>query len=205
MSEIFLKLLLIGDSYVGKTSLLQKYTEDEMPEMHCATIGVEFKEKTVKINNREIKLQIWDTSGQERFRSITQNFFRNADGIAIVFDVTNRNTFKNVKNWLSDIQAIDSNIKMILVGNKIDLVDKRVIDKNILEEYAKKQNLPFYETSAKNNINLKEVFSRIVELIFENKDDEEILREYCIKKSSLSVASKRTKGKKKHNDTEKCC
>ena len=203
MSEIFLKLLLIGDSYVGKTSLLQKYTEDEMPEMHCATIGVEFKEKTVKINNREIKLQIWDTSGQERFRSITQNFFRNADGIAIVFDVTNRNTFKNVKNWLSDIQAIDSNIKMILVGNKIDLVDKRVIDKNILEEYAKKQNLPFYETSAKTGTNVELIFTSLAELLLANKTDEEINEQFAKISSNLSVSSgEETKIKEKK---KKCC
>jgi small GTP-binding protein len=203
MSEIFLKLLLIGDSYVGKTSLLQKYTEDEMPEIHCATIGVEFKEKTVTVNNREIKLQIWDTSGQERFRSITQNFFRNADGIAVVFDVTNKTTFDHVKNWLSDIQAIDSNIKIILVGNKIDLEDQRVIDTKRLEEYAKKQKLPFYETSAKTGAKVELIFISLAKLLLDNKTDEEINEQFAKISSNLSVSSgEEVKIKEKKN---KCC
>ena len=205
MTEISVKLLLVGDTCVGKTSLLLQYTENTFPQEHGATIGVEYKIKMFQYRDFQVKLQIWDTAGQERFHSITNNFFHNADGILFVYDITNAKSFEGVKNWIKEAEEVGDYFQRIIIGNKSDLEDERQVSLEELNEYANEEKINFYETSAKNNINLKEVFSRIVELIFENKDDEEILREYCIKKSSLSVASKRTKGKKKHNDTEKCC
>ena len=101
-NEINLKILLCGDSSVGKTSLLLRYTEEYFPEMHISTIGVEYKIKILNINGRKVILRIWDTSGQERYRSITQNFYRNANGILFVFDLTSKETFDNIRNWLTD-------------------------------------------------------------------------------------------------------
>ena len=205
MTEISVKLLLVGDTCVGKTSLLLQYTENTFPEEHGATIGVEYKIKMFQYKDFQVKMQIWDTAGQERFHSITNNFFHNADGILFVYDITNEKSFEEVKNWIKEAEEVGDYFQRLIIGNKCDLEQFRQVSLQELSEYANEEKINFYETSAKDNINLKEVFNKIVELIFENKDDEEILREYCVKKSSLSVASKRTKGKKKVSDTEKCC
>ena len=150
-------------------------------------------------------MQIWDTAGQERFHSITNNFFHNADGILFVYDITNAKSFEGAKNWIDEAKDVGDFCQRILIGNKCDLEQERQVSLETLNEYANEEKINFFETSAKDNINLKEVFNKIVELIFENKDDEEIIREYSVKKSSLSVASKRTKGKRKLDDSEKCC
>ena len=203
MSELCLKILLIGDSFVGKTSLLLKYCDGEFYETHMATIGVEFKDKIIKLNEKDIKLQIWDTSGQERFHSITQNFYRNADGILFVFDVTNKTSFEHIKNWLLDSQVENSDIKRILIGNKIDLIDKRVIDKEMIEKYGNQKNIKWFETSAKAGTNVNIIFEEIVKLILENKTEEE-LNEFITKnQENLSISSDYSK--KIGTKTKKCC
>ena len=171
MSEIVLKILLIGDSFVGKTSLLLRFTEGNFPDSHMATIGVDFKEKIIKMEDKEVKLQIWDTSGQERFRSITKNFYKNADGIIFVFDVTNLKTFQNIKDWLNDSEAAQNDFKKILVGNKIDLEKERLIDKVKMENFGAKKNMKCFETSAKDGKNVDEIFNVMAELILSNKTD----------------------------------
>ena len=203
--ELNIKLLIVGDSNVGKTSLLLQYTDNYYPDQHTATIGFEYKIKTFQYKDYKIKLQIWDTAGQERFHSITNNFFHNADGILFVYDITNAKSFEGAKNWINEAKDVGDFCQRILIGNKCDLEEERQVSLETLNEYANEEKINFFETSAKDNINLKEVFNKIVELIFENKDDEEIIREYSVKKSSLSVASKRTKGKRKLDDSEKCC
>ena len=201
MSEICLKILIIGDTFVGKTSLLLKYCDGECPEAHMATIGVEFKDKKIKLNDREIKLQIWDTSGQERFRSITQNFYRNADGIIFVFDVTKTETFNHIKDWLLDAQVEDSDIKRILVGNKTDLAENRVIDKAKMESFAETKKMKLFETSAKNGSNVDLIFTEIASLILANKTEKEINELYTKNPQNLSISSDLTDPKK----GRKCC
>ena len=201
MSEICLKILIIGDSFVGKTSLLLKYCDGECPDTHMATIGVEFKDKKIKLNDREIKLQIWDTSGQERFRSITQNFYRNADGIIFVFDVTKTETFNHIKDWLLDAQVEDSDIKRILVGNKTDLAENRVIDKTKMESFAETKKMKSFETSAKNGSNVDLIFTEIASLILANKTEKEINELYTKNPQNLSISSELTDPKK----GRKCC
>ena len=110
-TSINLKILILGDCAVGKTSLLLRYTDDNFSESHISTIGVEYKIKSINVNGKTIKLQIWDTSGQERFRSITKNFFRNADGVLFVYDITNKETFSNIKMWLQDAQNVENNFQ----------------------------------------------------------------------------------------------
>ena len=205
MSEITIKLLLVGDSNVGKTSLLLQYTENSFPEEHGATVGIEYRVKMFQYQNYQIKLQIWDTAGQERFHSITNNFFHNADGILFVYDITNHDSFEGVKNWIKESKDIGDFYQKILIGNKCDLDNKRKVSLEELSEFAFEEKITFLETSAKNNINIKEVFNKIVELLLENKNEEDIIKEFSEKKSSLSVASKRTKGRKNLNDNEKCC
>ena len=203
MSEINLKILLIGDSFVGKTSLLLKYCDGEFPEAHMATIGVEFKDKIISLDQKQIKLQIWDTSGQERFRSITQNFYRNADGILFVFDVTNKESFEHIKDWIMDSQVENSDIKRILVANKIDLINNRVVDKTIIEKLAENKNMNYFETSAKTGENVEQIFKEIGALILANKTEEEITQLYCKNQRNLSISSDSTK--QSGSNTKKCC
>ena len=205
--DITLKILLIGDSYVGKTSLLLQYIDKECPENHMARIGVEFKDYIVQIKNKNVKLQVWDTSGQERYRSITKNFYRNADGVMFICDVTKEKTFENIKNWLIDSEqnSNNSNFKKILVGNKIDLQKERVIDQEILKNFANKKNMKFYETSAKDGTNVDLIFTELAQLILEDKSDQQIKDEFCHKNRSLSVYSKESEESNSPHKKKGCC
>ena len=207
MVELNVKILIVGDSNVGKTSLLLQYTDNFYPLQHAATVGIEFKVKNITYKNYNVKLQIWDTAGQERFHSITNNFFRNADGILFVYDITNKKSFEGIKNWIQEAEEeVGEDFQKILIGNKSDLEEERTVPLKILEEFCLEKKINFLETSAKNNVNLKEAFNKIVELIFEDKSDEDIIREFGVKKSSLSVTSKKlNKGKSSKNKSEKCC
>ena len=205
--DITLKILLIGDSYVGKTSLLLQYIDRECPENHMATIGVEFKDKIIQINKKNVKLQVWDTSGQERYRSITKNFYRNADGVMFICDVTKESTFENIKNWLIDSEqnSNNSNFKKILVGNKIDLQKERVIDKEKLENFANKKGMNFYEASAKEGTNVDLIFTELAKLILEDKSDQQIKEEFSHKNRSLSVYSKESEESNNPKKKKGCC
>ena len=181
LKDIKLKLLIIGDSNVGKTSMLLNYTDNYFPESHLATIGVEYKVKELKTNKFNIALQIWDTAGQERFRSITKSFFRNTNGILFVYDITSRRSFQSVKDWIKDSEMHDSGFEKILVGNKIDLEEKREVQTDELKEYGTKKKIDIIETSAKERINIDEAFQKIVDLILGNKDEKKILEEFGVK------------------------
>jgi small GTP-binding protein len=205
--DITLKILLIGDTYVGKTSLLLQYIDRECPENHMATIGVEFRDKIIQIDNKKVKLQVWDTSGQERYRSITKNFYRNADGVMFVCDVTKEKTFDNIKNWLIDSEqnANNSNFKKILVGNKIDLKEERAIDTQQLQNFANKKEMNFYETSAKDGTNVDHIFTELAKLILEDKSDQQIKEEFSHKNRSLSVYSKESEESNNPKKKKGCC
>ncbi|XP_068651849.1 ras-related protein RABD1-like [Aristolochia californica] len=161
--DYLFKLLLIGDSSVGKSCLLLRFADDSYVDSYISTIGVDFKIRTVELDGKTIKLQIWDTAGQERFRTITSSYYRGAHGIIIVYDVTERESFNNVKQWLSEIDryASDSVCKL-LVGNKCDLVEKKVVDTQTAQAFADELGIPFLETSAKDSINVEETFLTMV-------------------------------------------
>ena len=206
MTEINLKILIVGDSNVGKTSLLLQYTDGVLPQKHVATIGVEYKIKLVQYRDFNIKLQIWDTAGQERFHSITNNFFHNADGILFVYDISNENSFEGVKKWIKEAEEVGDFFQKILIGNKCDLIDEREVSMSQLLTYCKEKNLCYFESSAKENINLKEIFEKIIELIFKDKSDEDIIKEFGVVNSSLSFISQSTRNRKKNNnERDKCC
>ena len=156
------KLLLIGDSGVGKSCLLLRFADDTYTESYISTIGVDFKIRTLNLDGKTIKLQIWDTAGQERFRTITSSYYRGAHGIIIVYDVTDMESFNNVKTWLSEIEKYASdNVNKLLVGNKSDLVVKKTVDTNTAKEFADSLGIPFLETSAKNSTNVEEAFMKM--------------------------------------------
>uniref|UniRef100_A0A7S4I291 Uncharacterized protein n=1 Tax=Vannella robusta TaxID=1487602 RepID=A0A7S4I291_9EUKA len=153
------KLLLIGDSGVGKSCLLLRFADDTYTESYISTIGVDFKIRTIEIGGKSIKLQIWDTAGQERFRTITSSYYRGAHGIIVVYDVTDQASFSNVKQWLQEIDRYAcENVNKLLVGNKCDLTTKKVVDYNTAKEFADGLGIPFLETSAKNSTNVEDAF-----------------------------------------------
>ena len=205
--EIRLKILIIGDSDVGKTSLLLKYTDNYFPESHLATIGVEFKTKEIKLNNYLIHLQIWDTAGQERFRSITKNFFRNTNGVIFMYDITSKKTYKSVKDWIKDSEINNAEFKRILVGNKIDLKNKREVNFNEVKEWSDKKEIECLEVSAKLGINVENTYIRLVELILANKSKEEILEKFGMNEKNTGTKLSKTANKNNKNNMSKksCC
>uniref|UniRef100_A0A3Q2WLL5 RAB1A, member RAS oncogene family b n=1 Tax=Haplochromis burtoni TaxID=8153 RepID=A0A3Q2WLL5_HAPBU len=177
-SDYLFKLLLIGDSGVGKSCLLLRFavsfapkankgcffkflasSDDTYTESYISTIGVDFKIRTIELDGKTIKLQIWDTAGQERFRTITSSYYRGAHGIIVVYDVTDQESFNNVKQWLQEIDRYASeNVNKLLVGNKCDLTTKKVVDYTTAKEFADSLGIPFLETSAKNATNVEQAF-----------------------------------------------
>ncbi|KAI8909676.1 P-loop containing nucleoside triphosphate hydrolase protein [Gorgonomyces haynaldii] len=157
--DYLFKLLLIGDSGVGKSCLLLRFADDTYTESYISTIGVDFKIRTIELEGKTVKLQIWDTAGQERFRTITSSYYRGAHGIIVVYDVTDQETFNNIKQWLQEIDRYATEgVNKLLVGNKSDLEDKKVVDTQTATEFANQIGIPFLETSAKKATNVEQAF-----------------------------------------------
>jgi len=157
--DYLFKLLLIGDSGVGKSCLLLRFADHTYTESYISTIGVDFKIRTIELDGKTIKLQIWDTAGQERFRTITSSYYRGAHGIIVVYDVTDTESFNNVKQWLNEIDRYAcENVNKLLVGNKCDLVSKKAVNYETAKALADKLDIPFLETSAKAATNVEKAF-----------------------------------------------
>ncbi|KAK4579083.1 hypothetical protein RGQ29_028953 [Quercus rubra] len=161
--DYLIKLLLIGDSGVGKSCLLLRFSDGSFTTSFITTIGIDFKIRTVELDGKRIKLQIWDTAGQERFRTITTAYYRGAMGILLVYDVTDESSFNNIKNWICNIeQHASDNVNKILVGNKADMDEsKRAVPTSKGQALADEYGIKFFETSAKTNMNVEEVFFSI--------------------------------------------
>lgn len=157
--DYLFKVLLIGNSSVGKSSLLLRFVDNQWSDLFVPTIGVDFKIRTMEIDNKNVKLQIWDTAGQERFKNITASYYRGAHGIFVVYDISDTESFKNINNWLIEIEKnANKNVYKILVGNKCDLEDKRTVSYQQGKELAETYGMQFIETSAKSNTNVEEAF-----------------------------------------------
>lgn len=174
--DMQIKLLMIGDSGVGKTCLLLRYANDSFSPTFITTIGIDFKIKTIELGGKVIKLQIWDTAGQERFRTITTSYFRGAQGILLVYDVTDRGSFENIKNWVGQIQQhADFNVNKILIGNKCDVDPSEMAVK---EEEGKKlandYGIQFFQTSAKHNLKVTEAFQAIAQDVMTRLNQESV-------------------------------
>ena len=164
--DMQVKLLMIGDSGVGKTCLLLRYANDSFSPTFITTIGIDFKIKNVEVDGKRIKLQIWDTAGQERFRTITTSYFRGAQGILLVYDVTDRRSFESIRNWISQIQQhADVHVNKILVGNKCDMLDEKVVSTEEGQKLAKEFGVDFFECSAKNDINVEQSFLQVARAV----------------------------------------
>ena len=153
------KFIIVGDSSVGKSNLLLRYLNNKFEDEYQSTIGVEFGAKNLEIDNINYRIQLWDTAGQEQFRSITRAYYQNSVCAIVVYDISNEITFKNVKDWIDDVRAQSpKNIYIMLVGNKNDLVEKRQVSYEKGLEYANSNNINFIETSAKTGENVENVF-----------------------------------------------
>ena len=189
------KVLLLGDSSVGKTCVLLRYCDKTFQEAHLSTIGLDYRLKTMTLENgKNIKLQIWDTAGQDRFRAITKNYYKGANGIILIYDVTNLQTYENVKNWINQIrEEANPNVVIYLAGNKVDVNDElRVVKTEEGQKIADEYNLTFYETSAKSGININEIFEDLVKKV------DEIY-------SKLEVPKKQIKNKLYTGKKKGCC
>jgi len=168
--DYLFKLLLIGDSGVGKSCLLLRFADHTYTESYISTIGVDFKIRTITTRDEKtIKLQIWDTAGQERFRTITSSYYRGAHGIIVVYDVTDQESFNNVKQWLNEIERYAcEKVNKLLVGNKCDLVSKKAVSYEVAKGFADKLDIPFLETSAKAATNVEKAFLTMADEIKNN-------------------------------------
>ena len=198
--DLLFKLILIGDSCVGKSNILLKYLKNQFNENSKTTVGVEFGTKNIIINNKRIKIQIWDTAGQERYRSITSAYYKGAKGALIVYDITRKNTFDNIDKWITDLKLNgDKNICIIILGNKSDLIDKREINKNDGIKKAEMYKTAFLETSALNGDNISKAFDELIEqIVINNKNIFQDDNENEIDKGV-------NLNDEKNNNKKKCC
>ena len=164
--DYLFKVLLIGDSGVGKSSILSRFVDEIYTDVYISTVGVDFKIKTIDLHNQICKIQVWDTAGQERFKSITSVYYKGANGCIIVYDITDKKTFENVYTWISELERYGpEKIPILLVGNKSDMEKKREVSELEGFSLAKELNIEFMETSAKNNLNIDMGFTFLTELI----------------------------------------
>ena len=166
--EMMVKVILIGDSGVGKTNIMSKFLKNQFMEESKATIGVEFGSKLFNHEGHKIKAQIWDTAGQEKYKAITGAYYKGSKGALVVYDITQKKTFENIEKWINDLKAAgDPKITIILIGNKNDLDDKRQVSKDQGEEKARSFGCAFLETSAYSGDNIDKAFNLMVKEIYE--------------------------------------
>ncbi|KAK4255853.1 hypothetical protein QN277_008793 [Acacia crassicarpa] len=166
--DYLFKVVLIGDSGVGKSNLLSRFTRNEFSLESKSTIGVEFATRSIKVDDKIVKAQIWDTAGQERYRAITSAYYRGAVGALLVYDVTRHVTFENVERWLKELRDhTDSNIVVMLVGNKADLRHLRAVSTEDAKSFAEKENTFFIETSALESLNVENAFTEVLTQIYQ--------------------------------------
>ncbi|MFX1509537.1 MAG: Rab family GTPase [Promethearchaeota archaeon] len=164
--DYLFKVVLVGDAEVGKTSLTTRFAYGTFTDGYISTLGVDFIVKSLPLNNYIVKLQAWDTAGQERYAGVRPIYYRGAKGALLVFDITMRQSFVNVDKWYDQIRKFSGNdVPIILVGNKIDLVDSRVISTDEVQAYAAQKGMPYFETSAKTDYAVNEVFQKLAEVI----------------------------------------
>ncbi|KAM8773024.1 ras-related protein Rab-3D-like [Acanthopagrus schlegelii] len=170
--DYMFKLLIIGNSSVGKTSFLFRYADDSFTSAFVSTVGIDFKVKTIYRNDKRVKLQIWDTAGQERYRTITTAYYRGAMGFLLMYDITSQESFCAVQDWATQIKTYSwGNAQVALVGNKLDLEDDRQVPTEDAQRLSTELGFQFFEASAKDNINVKQVFDKLVDAICEKMNE----------------------------------
>ena len=198
--EVILKFLILGDITVGKTTLLLKYIDNFTPEIYISTLGVDYKTKNIVFNGIKVSLQIWDTAGQERYKVITKSFVKGTDGIIFMYDITQKESFINIKKWIEETEGENpGEVKKIIVGNKIDKEEDRQVTDEMKEKLSKEVDIDLIEVSAKKGIDVDKVFDILVEKILGNMTTEQILKKYGRSWTESSFSSHVATKKKK------CC
>jgi Ras-related protein Rab-1A len=202
--DYLFKVLLIGDSGVGKSALLTRFTDRTFTDSYMITIGVDFKIQTIKLDDKIIKLQLWDTAGQERFRTITSAYYRGSNGIIIVFDLSDKETFDHVKIWMAEIENYSNDVKLMLIGNKNDIEgSKRQVYYEDAKEFADKLGISYIETSAKTSINVKEAFINMAYELKQFYTNRSLLDIGTLHKNNTNIEIKKVKIGK--SEIDRCC
>ena len=197
--DYIFKVLLIGNSDVGKSSLILRYVDQIWNDVFVPTIGVDFKVKSLEVDKKLVKMQIWDTAGQERFRNVISSYFKGAHGILLIYDITARDSFKELENWLGEVERnANSQVLKILIGNKCDLEDRREISKDEGEAFAMRNGMQFMETSAKLNTNVNEAFEALAKIMVESSNKRNAIN---FEKKTIKV----DKGANLNTQKKKCC
>ena len=197
--DYIFKVLLIGNSDVGKSSLILRYVDQIWNDVFVPTIGVDFKVKSLEVDKKLVKMQIWDTAGQERFRNVISSYFKGAHGILLIYDITAKDSFKELENWLGEVERnANSQVLKILIGNKCDLEDRREISKDEGEAFAMRNGMQFMETSAKLNTNVNEAFEALAKIMVESSNKRNVIN---FEKKTIKV----DKGANLNKQKKKCC
>ena len=196
--EFQIKLVIIGDTGVGKTNFIFQFTEGRFSSLHVTTVGFDYKSKIIKLpkSKRNVKLQIWDTAGQERYMAINKSLFQKVQGIILMYDLTNRDSFEHVTNWLNLIKQTVTSKTIILVANKLDMEEeKRIVSEEEGDKIAKDNNILFFEGSGSSGQNVDKIFTTIAETIYND-----LMNESNEKEESMVLKKKKLKKEKKN-----CC
>ena len=201
MEEETFKLLLLGNKNVGKTSFIMRYCDNKYEENLISTAGIDLRNKEIERNNKKIALKIFDTAGQERFRSISKNYFKSSDGILLLYSINDLESFNSLKGWIDSIkEVVDlADIGMVIVGNKLDLSEDRKVSDLMREDLEKNLNIKILEASAKSNINIENCFNTLIDKVYELRFGVNLSERQIVKQNSLKL--KKENKKKKH----KCC
>jgi len=201
-NEERINIMTLGNSEVGKTCFILKYTENFFQELYLTTVGIDFKIKNETINNKQYKLFLYDTTGQEKYKSIALNIIKNAQGIILMYDITNKNSFESIPEWIRSIKdAKGDNFPMILLGNKLDKEDIRIVSEKDGKDLAKEYNMEFFETSNKDGTNIQEAGRALVNEILKSQEND--IKDSFISKSSYN--SKLSKKSPLKNENKRCC
>jgi len=215
--DFLYKVVVIGDSGVGKSNLIDRYTKDTFREETKTTIGVEFGHKTIKVDDKIIKAQIWDTAGQERFKALTRGYYRGALGALLVYSILSKQSFENCETWLEELVThADPGILVMLVGNKTDMEQQREVSTDEAKDFAHQNKLSFIETSAKDSTNVSEAFERLIQEIYKqvnsphrdgesDSEDAEPRTPGVHMKSTIDISKQPTKNGNVTKKNEKCC
>ena len=197
--SVFFKILLIGDLGVGKSCVILRYVEGDFPGNIMSSIGVDFKTKQIELDDHSIKMQIWDTAGHEKFRTITTSYYKSAQAIIILYDITQKSSFDHIRNWITEIDKFGKQgVLKVIVGNKLDLENNRKISKEDAENLALKYGLKLWEVSAKDNTNIEEMFIDTIKTLLEKNS--KIISESSSMGNNIKL-NKNIKNKK----NKKCC
>ncbi|CAD8198262.1 unnamed protein product [Paramecium pentaurelia] len=201
--DLMCKFLIIGSAQVGKTNLLTRFIDNVYSESHLTTVGVDFKFKEMKVNGKIMKMQIWDTAGQEKFRTLTQNYYKYAHGVLLVYAIDDIQSFKEITFWMNSLkQHGKTDLAIILIANKCDLEEKRTISKQQGEDLANQLAIEYFETSAKTGKNVNEVFQRLADLA-ESLNTQKISLPNLTEDNSYKInLTSNTRNKKKRQE---CC